>query len=215
MNTKNVLEIAKVSSLLAVSFMCVTLGITALRLGTTVQKANANIDLVQQDIHRLVQETRITMKDINHAAIDERFYFEKQMPAVVDQVQGILGDTHRLLVSANTATETLSENQNKLTDQAVTVLKTTDTTISHVDVVLGQANNDLAQLEVTEKHLDALIQSPDITQTLKNVDATTASTARTMNDIEDEVHTITHPRLIVSIANWTLKVVHSVGGMFL
>lgn len=217
MNTKNALEIAKVSSLLAFVFLCVSLGITSLRLGTTIKKANGTLDQASSTlltIHKLTNDARLTLDNVNRAAIDERFYFEKEMPGIVGNVQNVLNDTHRLLVSANDATQSLNASQVKVTQASVAVLDTTRETIGHVDLVLGQADVDLANLEVAEKDLDKVINSPDIVGTLHNINETTASGSRTMSDIETEVHKITHPKPVIVVINWTLKVAHAVGAWF-
>lgn len=211
--TARIVDAAKVFALLAVVFLCVSLGSTALRLGTTVQKVNANLDELQSTLvvtHKIATNARVTVDNINSAALDERFYFEKQMPKTLGQVNQVLDDTHSLLASATAATDTLNTNQTKITDQTVKVLKTTNETIGHVDLVLGQANNNLAQLEITEKHLDDIVENQDAVIALQNISSATGHFDATLADVQEEVHSITHPKPIVSVINWVLKVAHAV-----
>jgi hypothetical protein len=113
----------------------------------------------------------------------------------------------RLLDNANKVVVDLDANQNAITAESVASLKELQRSI----VLLGE----------TAQHTDQSINGPEIKQILGNVNAGTAQLAAsaahveaTTKDVQDQVHSITHPKLITSIANWTLRVVHAVGAWF-
>jgi hypothetical protein len=113
----------------------------------------------------------------------------------------------RLLDNANKVVVDLDANQNAITSESVASLKELQRSI----VLLGE----------TAQHTDQTINGPEIKQILGNVNAGTAQLATsaahveaTTKDVQEQVHKITHPKLITSIANWTLRVVHAVGSWF-
>jgi hypothetical protein len=113
----------------------------------------------------------------------------------------------RLLDNANKVVIDLDANQNAISAESVASLKELQRSI----VLLGE----------TAQHTDQTINGPEIKQILGNVNAGTAQLATsaahveaTTKDVQDQVHKITHPKIITSIANWTLRVVHAVGSWF-
>jgi hypothetical protein len=113
----------------------------------------------------------------------------------------------RLLDNANKVVVDLDANQNAITTESVASLQELQRSI----VLLGE----------TAQHTDQTINGPEIKQILGNVNAGTAQLATsaahveaTTKDVQEQVHKITHPKLITSIANWTLRVVHAVGSWF-
>lgn len=214
MTVRTVLEISKVSGLLAVTFLCVTLGITALRLGTTVRKANANLDQIHATLvvtDKLVNDSRVTVDNFNHAAIDERFYFEKQMPKVMAQVHNVLDDTHQLLAAATIATQDLNLNQNRISSATVEVLKDTDRSIARIAPTVDEASKVLGATQHTVTDIDSLVTSRDVTGTLHNLNTGTATIDATLTDVQHEVHGLIYPKPVVEIINWSIKIGNAVG----
>jgi hypothetical protein len=152
---------------------------------------------------KLINDARLTLDNLNKASIDERFYFEKQLPDLMDQANGIL-------VNVRTATADLHP----------LLVETTARTAAIADVEKG-ANKLIDDT-------DQAMLDPHIAATLANLDASSASlavagseSAKTMGSVQAmaadgqaEVHSLTHPRPIVTIADWTLKVIHALGGFF-
>jgi hypothetical protein len=113
----------------------------------------------------------------------------------------------RLLDNANKVVVDLDANQNAITAESVASLKELQRSI----VLLGE----------TAQHTDQSINGPEIKQILGNVNAGTAQLAAsaahveaTTKDVQDQVHSITHPKIATKIATWTLRVVHAVGSWF-
>jgi hypothetical protein len=113
----------------------------------------------------------------------------------------------RLLDNANKVVVDLDANQNAITGESVASLRELQKSI----VLLGE----------TAQHTDQTLNGKEIQQILSNVDKGTASLASSSahvdaatRDVAEQVHSITHPRLITKIASWTLRVVHAVGSWF-
>jgi hypothetical protein len=152
---------------------------------------------------KLVDDARLTTDNVNRAAIDERMYFERDVPALMDQAHGILGNVQR-------ATADLDPLLNETTARVHGLQKVED----------GSADLFV--------HVNGMMADPRIWATLGNVEASTAQLAIASReaaatgasvqamaaDGQQEVHTLLHPKPLVSIADWTLKVVHAVGGFF-
>lgn len=214
MTHKKMLGIAEISSLFALTAF---LTVLSLHVHRTFNKLDADLD----EGHHVLLNSRLALDNINKAALDQRFYFEKQVPVVMGQVQGILGDTRTLLATANTTLEGLNANQSQLTFKTSEVLDQTTKTIATLDPVTRQAAADLAQLQLNEQHLDAFVTNPELTATVHDVHHITTSASVAMDDVQgtthdirEDVHSITHPKPIVTVANWTLKVVHVFVGFF-
>jgi hypothetical protein len=72
------------------------------------------------------------------------------------------------------------------------------------------------------------VRDPHIAASLQNIEISTQQLAVTSResaaamgsvqamakDGQDEVHKLTHPKPLDQIADWTLKVVHAIGGFF-
>jgi hypothetical protein len=113
----------------------------------------------------------------------------------------------RLLDNANKVVVDLDANQNAITAESVASLKELQRSI----VLLGE----------TAQHTDQTINGPEIKQILGNVNAGTAQLATssahveaTTKDVQEQVHSITHPKIATKIASWTLRVVHAIGAWF-
>jgi cell division protein FtsB len=226
--TARILAVLKIACLLAVLFLCTTLGFLALHIDKTVRdsgpkvtatldslhqtidkthvtvdKVNTNLNDLDADIkyaYKVETEARIAALSVNRAALKEQFYFEKQLPSVLDDVRKVLTTTAKTLTS-------VSDSQARIADKASEVLDTTNETIAATKPVL-------ANLEKSTADLDRLINSPDIVDTLHNINETTTSGAHIAKDVEHEVHTLVYPKPIIVAGEWALKIIHAAGGWF-
>jgi hypothetical protein len=114
----------------------------------------------------------------------------------------------RLLDNANKVVVDLDANQNAITGESVASLKELQRSI----VLLGE----------TAQHTDQTINGPEIKATLKNVQEGTAQTRAKpphtskalRKTYKNKFIRLRTPKLITSIATWTLRVVHAVGSWF-
>lgn len=220
MTTKKTLGIAKILGLLGVTFLTTALGfkvLTAPPLGTTVQKLNSDLDElhdVLKEGYKVTLQARLTVDNVNKAAIDERMFFEKQVPPMMAQVQTILGNTNTLIVSANEATKSLTDDENAISDRTVDVLKSTNIAIIQLQPLLDKGQDSLQQVAATLADIDARVKSPEITDTLDNIDVATGHLSTAAGDVEHQVHNLVYPKPAVSVINWTLKIAHAAGSWF-
>jgi hypothetical protein len=152
---------------------------------------------------KLVNDARLSADNLNKAAIDERFYFERELPGLIAQAHGILAniqtataDLHPLLEETTARTRALKP----LEENAAELVKDLDVTARdpHIAASLVNLEELAAQLAVTGRESAAAM----------------GSVQAMAKDGQDEVHKMTHPKPLVTIADWTLKAVHALGGFF-
>jgi uncharacterized protein YoxC len=168
-----------------------------------LNRAITQIQSTAEEGQKLVHDGRLTADNVNHAAIDERFYFEQQLPELVHQAHAILGnvqtataDLHPLLEETTARTHDLAP----LEANAAQLVADADVTVRdpHIAASLTNLEASSAQLAVTGRESAAAMGS---------VQAIAA-------DVQHQVHAITHPRPLVEIANWTVKAAQVVGAFF-
>lgn len=146
----------------------------------TAGKVNGEID----EMHRLTLEAGLTAMEARKASVKESAYLDQANA----QVTTVASDVHHVMV---TTQETVAALQ-PVALAAAGTLATTQSTI--------------ASLEPVITHVDALVTSPDITGTLSHVESTTAHVDATAADVQQEVHSLTHPTWAHRIWGWTLDV---------
>ena len=152
---------------------------------------------------KLTHDARLTLDNVNKAAIDERMYFEREVPAAMGRV--------------NAALDGVREDEAGLreTESAATmVLDQTTTQLHLLTPIETRAVSTLSDM-------DALIANPHWAQTLTNLDATTAASASTAQhldgtagDVQTAVHGYLHPGWKTRAVNWASQAAHTLGGWF-
>lgn len=211
------LEVLKALALLVVSMVGASLFVLLLQISSTVKHADDELNGTFSQLNgaiaqvqttavlsgKLVNDARLSADNLNKAAIDERFYFERQLPALMDQAHGILAsvqtataDLDPLLVETTARTRALGP----IEGSAAQLVADADVTVRdpRIGASLGNLETSTAQLAVASRESAA---------TMGSVQAMAA-------DGQEEVHKLTHPKPLVTIADWTLKAVHALGGFF-
>ena len=143
---------------------------------------------------KLINDSRVTVDNLNKAAIDERFYFEKDLPKVMVKVHSILGnvatataDLHPLLQETTGRVHDLAP----IETNAAQLVSDVDVTAKDPHIIASLTNLEAAsqQLVVVSKEGVAI----------------GASVQAIAADGQHEVHSLVYPKPIVTIANWTLK----------
>lgn len=131
---------------------------------------------------KLVNDARLSTDNINKAAIDERFYFERQLPELMDQARGILGnvqtataDLDPLLRETTARTHDLAS----IETNAAELVADADITVRDPHIAASLKNLDTSTAELA-------VASKDSAATLGSVKAITA-------DMQQEVHGFVHP----------------------
>ena len=180
-------------------------------------RVEKSIQADADETHRVLLEAGLTASEARRASTEERAYLEKELPALNERAKLALDDTDALLRSLRGTSDALGQSAQSATG----VLDSTRETLAGVAPILNQTRETIAGLEPVESaaaatitDADTLVKSPDIASTLHSVSQGTAELAATAKDVREEVHAVTHPKPIVSVINWILKIGGSLGGYF-
>lgn len=223
-DSMSILDYVKTITLIAITCVSVFLCVLLYQISSTIKKTESDISgvathadavLIQtQDTiklsGKLINDSRVTMDEANKAIADERFYYEHQVPDMLSQVHNILGNVDTATSDLHDTVTASTKLVNAATDRvnALAPIETRATTlVGDIDKKVNDPaiTASLANLQTTSAN--AAITSQETAATMKSVQAIA-------KDGQDEVHSILHPKPLVSIANWTLKVVHALGGWF-
>lgn len=183
------------------------------------------------EAHRVLLEAGLTAKEAREASADERQYLKAELPRIAGDTEKILHDSDSLLLRANRSAELLdsvaraaSQTIDKAgadLDDIGPVLDETRKSVAGLQPILDETRKSIAGLQPIEadaSHLfidaDALVNSPDIPATFKNVNEGTAEIAATAKDVREEVHAITHPTPLGRIIGWAMKAGEMAGTWF-
>lgn len=171
----NALQFVKIVSLLALAFLLGELGYTVhvARHGTAVQKVDNALDNLNTDLketYKVTHDARVTLDSLNKAAIDERFYFEHQVPVVLADVHTVLQSTNTTVVGVGATTEHLNTTLDGLKGTEASASALLDATTYRIPAVLETTDR-------TMHDVDNLILDPAVTETLRNVSQTSTNIA--------------------------------------
>ena len=183
----------KALALLSVTILCLSVSYSVVtvnkHLSATLMKLDTEID----EAHRLTLEAGLTVMEARKASVKEIAYLD----AWNKGISRTLIDFHDVMVETRTAVGSI---------QPVAV--TTEATIRALQAPISQANADLAALQPVIAHTDALVSNPDLSTTIANVASTTGHLDATAADVQQEVHSITHPTWLHRIWGGLLDVAH-------
>lgn len=147
-------------------------------------------------VPKVIKDTRLTLDNANKAAIDERMYFEQDVPGLMAGVQKAVDQSTQTLAAYQQTGEALTAATERLQPVETNAAQT-----------LATANT--------------LLADPHWQATLAGLDATAASTADTAKhldgtaaDVQSAVHGYLHPGWKVRVTNWLSQAAHTLGGWF-
>jgi hypothetical protein len=188
-----VVKYAATLALLSVAVMCGTVSYSVVtvnkHLSATLMKLDDEID----EAHRLTLEAGLTVMEARKASVREVQYLD----AWNKGISQALNDLHGVMVETRSAVGSI---------QPVAV--TTEATIRALQAPIAQANTDLAALQPVIAHTDALVSDPALTATISNVESTTGHLDATAADVQQEVHSLTHPTWLHKLWGGLLDVAH-------
>jgi chromosome segregation ATPase len=219
-----ILTLFKMAALAAAVFLCVSVGLMALKARTTLTKLDiaiagsasitANINKTLDEINRPCSQQAScgTIADINRTLAPLRSaigqievaarHENAQLSTLDAQERTLYTDLHTTLVAGQT---TLGRSADLLT--------TANTTVQGLQPVLVESEIAVAQLQTTLDSVNTLVKDPALTATLKAVQATSEQTAATMSnvnktssDVKDAVHAYLHPTWFKVTTDWVLKI---------
>jgi hypothetical protein len=135
---------------------------------------------------KLIDDSRMTVSEINRATLDERKYFEQTLPGLTDRTDRILdnlqtaaADLHGELTAAQGTTNALTGTAQALTATVQTATGAIAAEQPRLDALLAESNTDLADFH-------ALLSDPNIPATTRHIEAITG-------DAQLEADKFTHP----------------------
>jgi len=200
-------KVLKVFLTLALIFLCVTVGLaflqvrkTAIATEQTLAHVNAVTDTVNRqaeavgsEAHRTLLEAALTAKQARMASEDQRKYWEGEVPKLSAKAESILDNSDKLIVSLRNTSDGLNKDGEKVSNQAVD-------TLAAAKPALEQAASALKETAGTASAATAFISDPNFKSTVThlndgaaNLATATKALAGTAQDIQGEVHQLTHP----------------------
>lgn len=183
---------AKLLALLSAAFLCITLGIGALRVEHLIPKLSAAADGVNtltaslndtdKRLDLSIKEADYTLLKIGLTADSAKKASDKEL-AMLD-----VWDTEisRTIRDADTAVLSTSSGVNSISAQAVE-------TMQNVDKSVNAFVPPLQQITTTVASANALIGNPDLGKSLSNTQHATASLSAIADDARQAVHSYLHP----------------------
>jgi hypothetical protein len=207
------LEASLVAALLSIVLVCCVLSFQVARMGKAINSVATQstaqltaLGQTQQQVRKLLVDTKDL---IIHSDITE-----VKESATLDAVNAEVKTT---LAHVDQSVVALTVNQNLVTSHLVQTVDATTATVNSVQpvvdnlrVVTSTLNDNLLTLETTERNLNTVISNPAIPDSMRRTDAILTSGQHIAADGEHLVHSYVYPKPIVSVINWTLKVVHAV-----
>jgi hypothetical protein len=211
------LTIAKIIGALCFAGMCFAFMLTALQtrenedrlteaaLSIAQHSVNVARDLddTVKDVHKSVvlvpkvlNDTRLTLDNANKAAIDERMYFEQEVPGLMARVNLVVDQSRGTLAAYQQTGEALTAAAQGL--QPVE---------DNAALSLAQLDNVLADPDIKAMLANTATASGTVADTAKHLDGTAA-------DVQQAVHGYLHPSWKVKLVNWLGTAAHTLGGWF-
>lgn len=180
-----------ISSFFGVATFALIVGIkgskeTQLKINAALDGVNATLAQVNKpksgelaEVQDVTRNLRLTVDNLNKAAIDERFYLEKQQPIEVQKFNAILDTTNTQL--------------NTLGSRAAVVVDSLNSAVTQSTKVLDQSAQTL-------RAANKVISNPDIPATIANVKGATANLETTTASLHKTVED--SDAIVVDTKNW-------------
>lgn len=168
---------------------------------TLVRKMDASLDqtnAILKQTYKITTDTRVTLDNLNKAAIDERFYFEKTVPGLSTDVSNLLQTTNSTVAGLQLSTNAVSAQTIRTLGTVSTLLDTTNTTIAGLQPTESAATDSLFKLQTTLSTVNGLLADPNIKTTMFNIAAMTDSGNRMLSTADKVETKATHNYLYPS-----------------
>lgn len=211
-----ILHFAQLLTLASITVLCVVATLLFMDLKHTVAAAskdeakvvanlNQSLTSLNGDLgefHKVLYTSNVSAAEVGRAAIAERFYAEKQLPATLAKANTVLDNTSAVLLSLEKTSDSLRGNGETITASVQTTLGATTSTIEGLKPVEANAAQATAALK-------ELIADPDFKATAHNLSVTSASAAvtaqqiqGTTKDVEHVVHAWAYPTPLQRVVQW-------------
>lgn len=213
-------RILKAFVFVALTGLCISLGILTYKLSQTLEKANALIVQTTQT-SKEAGKLMASSKDI---VIAEQHYLQKDLPDTMkkindslDKLNDVLFSTQETVSGLNTTILQVQQDEHALLTQtgidthnialaATTTVNTTNDTVRDIQPLIASTQTSIDSLNKTTQDLDGLILDPNIKSTLANVTSTTNSVSGMASDTASYWHGLLHP-------SWPKRIWNAVTGV--
>lgn len=162
----------------------------------TLMKLDDEID----EAHRLTLEAGLTVMEARKASVKEISYLD----AWNKGISQALIDFHGVMTSTQATVAALQAP----IEQSNRTLTSANDTVRLLQAPIAQLDADLAALQPVIAHTDALVSNPALSTTISNVASTTGHMDATAADVQQEVHSLTHPTWLHKLWGGLLDVAH-------
>jgi hypothetical protein len=208
---------ARILAYLCASFACVAIGAAALQAYRIEKRTEAAIAEISKGIgntnaqaQKVLMNARLSLDNVNKAAIDERLYLERALPETMSHVND-------LLIAAKDSTSALQQTEGS----ARNLLDEATLRVRDLEPLEQSATSLLSHSSDAIKHADDLASDPHVKAALVNIDSASLSVADaakhldgTAEDTQVAVHKFLHPSWGARIVNWSARAVSAVGSWF-
>lgn len=194
-------QIAKLLLILMGAALCAVLALVAWKAYVQLSATTVKLNLELDEAHRVTLEAGLTAMEARKASALE----VQALTGWNQQITTTMRNANGVLLSLQKTSDATAATEQQIADAAVSTLHTTDQTIAGLQPVEAQATQGVAQIEETTTHIQALIDSPDITDTLHNVDVTTGELAKTSTDFQTKFHSVLFPPPCTGHWCWLLR----------
>lgn len=187
-------------ALLSVTVMCATLSYSIVTVNKHVSATLMKLDTEIDEAHRLTLEAGLTVMEARKASVREVQYLD----AWNSGISRTLTDLHAAMI---TTTATVAALQAPI-EQSNRTLTTANDTIRLLQAPVQRLDSDLESLQPVIAHTDALVSNPALSTAISNVASTTGHLDATAADVQQEVHSLTHPTWLHKLWGGLLDVAH-------
>jgi hypothetical protein len=207
------LKIVKMIALLSVAFACGAIGYEVVQvrpvvsqLQVTLQKAGVELDALDSTTKKI----DLTIKELQYPILQAGVTSKKEAD-MLDvwnaEISHTLSDLDATIVTVNGSTAAVSS-------EAVIALRQVNATVANVNPALNETASTLRASQVTLLDADKLLSDGNIATTLANTASATQHLSATSEDVQQAVHSYLHPGWKTRVFNWSMTVVHAIGGWF-
>jgi hypothetical protein len=214
------LKVVKILALLSVAFVCCAVGYEALQarvlvtqLGSTLQKAGVELDALHATTTKIdatIGRVDLTIKELQYPILQAGLTSKKE----ADMLDGWNAAISHTLNDVDAVVRTVNSSTAAISSDTTAAVRQIDATVANVNPALNQAAETLRQSQLVLMDAQKLLSDPSVTETLANTRDATKHLSDTAGDVQGAVHDYLHPGWKTRVFNWSMSVVHALGGWF-
>lgn len=170
---------------------------TLMSAGDTLDQVKTQLPAIAADVHSATQAAHGAIATVTATVADVK----ADLPPLVKQATADLQEGHNLILEAGL---TAMEARKASAEERAALPGLT----LGVEDAIGNLNDEMTALQDVTRHADKLVSDPDIPTTIAHVESTTGHLDATAADVQQEVHSLTHPTWLHKLWGGVLDVAH-------